>query len=547
MRQKRWKRDPANMGRRRYTHSTRAMQQKNATVLRKRPVRARRPDARGLSPEPAGGLMPVCMTDATERRPAPAPSTQPHLTRRAAMAATSAAMLLAPAGLRHGASAQGTAATSASEPPARRLVAAPTALRLRPAPSNPTAVWAFDGAVPGPVLRVRQGESLRIELENRTPAPLSLHWHGVRGAAAMDGVGGFSQPPVAPGERFDYRLTPPDAGTFLYRPLVIGGSSEPAGRGLTGMLIVEEKSPPVVDLDLPVLVADWLLGDDNAMAAFPSGQQHAAAGRLGSWITSNGAAPPLRLAGAPGARVRLRLANGCNARITRLRFDGAKVFVAAVDGQPTDAFEPVRAQLPFPPGSRYDIMLDMPEEPGEAVTVMALSGPGVPLVRLVAEGQKRRPAHDPLAGLALNPTLPAAVRLQDARRIAMLIEGGARVTPESRLDLSGVDPERPWRINGATGDAKAPPLFSVRRGTPVVIAIDNRTAFAQPMHVHGHVFRLLHPLDDGWEPYFLDTLQVPEGRRLHIAFIAENPGRWLISSSVLERFDRGLWSWFEVT
>jgi len=81
----------------------------------------------------------------------------------------------------------------------------------------------------------------------------------------------------------------------------------------------------------------------------------------------------------------------------------------------------------------------------------------------------------------------------------------------------------------------------------VVIAIDNRTAFAQPMHVHGHVFRLLHPLDDGWEPYFLDTLQVPEGRRLHIAFIAENPGRWLISSSVLERFDRGLWSWFEVT
>jgi hypothetical protein len=42
-------------------------------------------------------------------------------------------------------------------------------------------------------------------------------------------------------------------------------------------------------------------------------------------------------------------------------------------------------------------------------------------------------------------------------------------------------------------------------------------------------------------------VQIPEGKRLHIAFIADNPGRWLISSTVLERFDRGLWSWFEVT
>ena len=79
------------------------------------------------------------------------------------------------------------------------------------------------------------------------------------------------------------------------------------------------------------------------------------------------------------------------------------------------------------------------------------------------------------------------------------------------------------------------------------MAIDNRTAFVQPIHVHGHSFRLLHPLDDGWESYFLDTVQIPERKKLHIAFIADNPGRWLISSTVLERFDLGLWSWFEVT
>ena len=97
------------------------------------------------------------------------------------------------------------------------------------------------------------------------------------------------------------------------------------------------------------------------------------------------------------------------------------------------------------------------------------------------------------------------------------------------------------------GSKEGKPLFSVKRGTPIVMAIDNRTAFVQPMHVHGHAFRLLHPLDDGWENYFLDTVQIPEQRRLLVAFIADNPGRWLVSSTVLERFDLGLWGWFEVT
>jgi hypothetical protein len=56
----------------------------------------------------------------------------------------------------------------------------------------------------------------------------------------------------------------------------------------------------------------------------------------------------------------------------------------------------------------------------------------------------------------------------------------------------------------------------------------------------------LHPYDDGWDPYFLDTLLVPEYRTVRIAFVAANPGKWLIASTNLERFDAGLWTWFEV-
>lgn len=480
------------------------------------------------------------------RTPRPAPATLAP-TRRLVMIGLGAAATLAATDPSRAQGKPLAPAATGPSPEARRLVAGPAKSRLRPAPAGETDVWGIDGGVPGPILRIKHGETLRLTLENQTAAPLSLHWQGLRGEAAMDGVGGFSQPPIAPGDSFEYRLTPPDPGTFLYRPLVIEGSSEPAGRGLCGLLIVEEQAAPVVDLDLPLLISDWLLDDAHKVQPFvAAAPESAAAGRLGSWITVNGAPPPHRIAVRPGSRLRLRLANACNARIMRLRFDGLQAHVVAVDSQPTDTFEPVRAQLPFAPGTRYDLIVDMPNEAGASASISALIGPGVPLLRLVAEGAPKAAATAP-ASLKPNPSLPAAVRLQDARRAEIVIEGGARITPDLKLDLAGLDLARPWQLNGATGSAESKPLFSVKRGAPVVLAVDNRTAFIQPLHVHGHAFRLLHPLDDGWEPYFLDTVQIPEGRKLHIAFIADNPGRWLISSTVLERFDRGLWTWFEVT
>lgn len=494
--------------------------------------------------------MPLAMTDRSRNRPPQPQPASAQPTRRGALLGLGAATLALAETARAQQSAapatgQGNPATA--KPAARMFVAAPAKARLRPPPAAESEVWAFDGTTPAPVLKARLGEELRLLVENRTTSPLALHWHGLRGPAEMDGVGGFSQPPIAPGGSFEYRFTPPDSGSYLYRPLVVGGASEPADRGLSGFLIVEEPSPPPVDLDLPALIDDWLIGEDQAIRPFDArAPENAAAGRLGSWLTVNGKAPPQRIAVAPGSRVRVRLANTANARITRLRFDGMKPFVIAVDSQPTENFEPVRGQLPFPPGTRYDLIFDMPEEAGATAMVTALIGPGVPLLRFVAEGQKKaQPA--PIAMLKPNPALPAAVRLQDAQRSEIVITGGAKPAPDARLDVAGLDLGRPWALNGGIGAADGKPLFSVKRGAPVVIGIDNRTAFPQPLHVHGHSFRLLHPLDDGWEPYFLDTVQIPEGRKLHIAFIADNPGRWLISSTILERFDLGLWTWFEVT
>ncbi|MBB5758747.1 FtsP/CotA-like multicopper oxidase with cupredoxin domain [Methylorubrum rhodinum] len=443
-----------------------------------------------------------------------------------------------------------TPAPEAKPAEAKTLKAAPAQARLKPEPAPETAVWRLGTETAPPVLRIKLGEAVRLRVENATDKPLALHWHGVRNRNAMDGVGGVTQEPIAPGQDFTYEFTPPDAGTFLIRPLVVGGASEPAGRGLGGLLVVEETTPPPVDQDVSLLLQDWRLDETGALLPFGQVAFAAAAGRLGNAVTLNGTVIPLALAGRPGSRVRLRLANACNARAIRIRFDGLKVYVAAVDGQPADTFEPLKATLPFAPGTRYDLLLDLPKEAGPAGTITALVGQGLPLATLNVAGEAVGPAaRGPIASIPENKRLPSEIRLQSAFRRDLLVTGGVkpdRTKPGAETPYAG-DPQKIWQINGASGAAGVGPLFTVKRGQVVVLTIRNDTGFPQILHLHGHVFRLLHLLDDGWEPYWLDTVQIPEGRHAQIAFLADNPGRWLLSSTVLERFDTGLWTSFEVS
>jgi FtsP/CotA-like multicopper oxidase with cupredoxin domain len=417
--------------------------------------------------------------------------------------------------------------------PVQEFTAAPNKLRLRPDAGAEVEAWTFNGSL-STVMRIKQGAELRLKLRNDVTLPLSLHFHGVRGPNAMDGVGGLTQEPVAPGRSYEYRFTPVDSGTFLIRPCVLGGSAELQERGLSGLMIVEETNPPQVDQDLALLIDDWRLNDDGSLAPFEKFAEAAPAGRLGSWLSVNGKAAPQKLEAPPGGRLRLRLANACNARAMRLRFDGLKAYVIAIDGQPTSTFEPLRASLPFAPGTRYDLLVDLAPEVGTTGAVMALVGDGLPLLEIATAGEKRPPLPA-VAPLPANTKLPETIKLQNATRKDVVIKGDPKV------------PNAPWAINGTAGKPNGAPLVKVKRGTPVVLTLTNQTGFMQPLHLHGHSVRLLHALDDGWEPYWLDTVQVPENKTVRIAFVADNPGRWLLASTVLERFDAGLWTWIEVT
>jgi FtsP/CotA-like multicopper oxidase with cupredoxin domain len=444
----------------------------------------------------------------------------------------------------------GAAAQHAAEPLVLR--ASPIKKKLKADAAQEADLWAFNGEVPGPILRLRKGETRVIRLVNDLQVPTSLHIHGLRHDNSMDGVAGLTQTPVLPGQSFEYRITPRDSGVFLYMPYVPGKASEPVERGLHGLLIVDEADPQPVDHDIGLVLDDWRLQPDSALEpSFRSAADLGRLGRLGNMLTVNGKPTPDAFSVRPGSRVRLRIAGAMTARVLGMRFDNmVKATVIAIDGQPCEAFDPLKRLVVVAPGSRYEVILDCPAEAGKTVTIGVQLGDGMPVLNLVTAGEPL-PAKPPVRDLPPNPELPLGIRLQDARRAELTIAGGVsaqEATAEAAaLATRFPDPSAIFTLNhGFPSGIGGKPLFSVRKGQIAVVAITNRTAWPQVITTHGHVFRVLHALDDGWEPFFLDTVVVPENRTVRIALLADLPGKWLIRSANLDHADAGVLTWFEV-
>lgn len=414
-------------------------------------------------------------------------------------------------------------------------------IRLVSTPARETEVWGYDGQVPGPLLRLKKGAELKVRLVNRLDQPVTVSWQGVRGPNAMDGVAGLTQAPVKPGESFEARFTPRDSGIFWYHSHVWPHTAEQVARGLYGVLIVDELEPPPADEEALLVVDDWSLDAQSQIeGGFGDVEQAGQGGRIGPLVTVNSSPAPRVSKMRPGSRVRVRLLNACHARILTLTFAGAHPQVQAIDGQPCEIFEPVRQTLPLGPGARFDVMLDLPSETGKEVRLVSRreGEPDQPLLVVTTEGAPRKP-REPVAGLPANPALPAAIPLERALKMDVVIDGGIKAGP---------DPAKLWTINGVASDGfSGKPLFKVKRGDAVSLAFVNKSAFPQQMQVRGHALRLLHDLDDGWEPYWRDAVLVAPGRTKHVAFVADNPGKWAIESLFLERQVTGLAAWFEVT
>ena len=416
------------------------------------------------------------------------------------------------------------ATSFAAPPPARRLTAAPSAQALAPPPAQPTPLLAYEGSVPGPLIRLKHGEELALGFANRLDAPTTLSFPGLRIANGFAGIAGLTQAAIAPGGEAEIRFTPPDAGFNLYLPDAGAATARQLASGLFGPIVVEEPAPPEVDLEAVVVLADWRLDE--------TGRWRDDSGSAGTLVTAGASVAPQRFTAPPGARVRLRLANAAATRAMMIVVTGAAPQIVAVDGQPSASFAPLRNAFPIGPGARFELIFDMTDAAvAFSLRDDAASGPDRPLAVFDSVGAAK-PTRAEIAGLPANPLLPTEIDLARARRF--------------ELTLSAADGAA-LAINGETlNDWSAKPQFAVRRGAAVTLALVNATPTTQTMRLGGHVARLLHALDDGWEPYWRDIFLIPPGKTVRLAFVADNPGKWPIASATPASRAAGLSGWFNV-
>ncbi len=429
--------------------------------------------------------------------------------------------------------------------------------RIRAAPGNAhllgsehpkTKVWAYNGSVPGPEIRVRQGDRLRVLVENKLGEQTTTHWHGLRVPNSMDGVPHLTQKPIEPGEAFQYEFDVPDAGTYWYHPHQRG--FEQVGRGLYGALIVEERVPIRVDRDVTWILDDWrLLSNAQISGDFGNFHDINHGGRVGNTATVNGV-PPRNFQVRAGERIRLRLINAANARIFGLEFEGHRPKIIAYDGQPVKPHDTPNDRVVLGPAMRVDIVLDMTGKPGDrfSVTDTFYKGLEFGLMKFLYEKEPLRQSllDTPIALPANTMPEPDLVRpkrldmvfgggMMGAMNMAMM--GGRRVGMREMMH-SG----KAWTINGvaATGHV-LDPIVVLKHGRSYVLALNNDTAWHHPIHLHGHSFRVIsrngRPTSHNeWQ----DTVLMAPRERVEIAFVADNRGNWMFHCHVLEHMAGGM-------
>jgi FtsP/CotA-like multicopper oxidase with cupredoxin domain len=410
------------------------------------------------------------------------------------------------------------------------------------APGKVVKAMAYNGQIPGPEIRLNEGERVRIVLTNALAEPTTIHWHGVDVPNPMDGVPGVTQRPVQPGDTFVYEFEARPAGTRWYHTHF--QEHRQLDLGLSAPLIIEPAAPDPFpfDREYTLVLDDWATGSGRPLAS----TQEGTAGRRGGMggmmgrggmgrmmggdahlydtMTINGkaypATEPLRV--RQGERVRLRLINASAEHTHVIRLAGHTLQVTHTDGNPL--LQPVAVDaVPIAPSERYDVQFaaDRPGawflacvEPGHA-----RAGEQALVVYEGYEEARPEPPVEGVTGLSLwhygsgrgRDVLPPAWGSEHVHELTL--SGG----------MMGSDL---WTINGKPYPHTDP--LRLRRGDRALVQLRNMSMEAHPMHLHGQSFKVLAVNGRRLpQPIVKDSVDVePHMGSVTIAFTAHNPGDW---------------------
>jgi FtsP/CotA-like multicopper oxidase with cupredoxin domain len=395
--------------------------------------------------------------------------------------------------------------------------------------------WTYNGQVPGPEVRVKEGEIIRVVLRNYLPEGTTIHWHGIPLPNAMDGVPRITQPAVKPGESFVYEFEAKPAGSFIYH----SHAKYQLDQGLYGPLIIEaSRSNESYDREYTLMLEDWVMRDGGGVARTrrrpAMGGMHGMMHR-GRNIRSdvepllepiydgyavNGkiypAVDPVRV--KKGDKVKLRLINPSSATIYYLRLAGHTLTITHTDGNPIQPVETDIVRIGM--GERYDVMF-VADNPGHWILAAAEQGFGEGQLRIpvIYKGlqQKKvvRPSYDSRARFVTYRDFEAA------RPLNLESAGAERFYNQI---LSGGMHSPYWTINGRVyPDAGN---LTVRQGERIRLRYRNHSMMPHPMHLHGHFFRIVNPALPRERWVLKDTIVVEHMERIDVEFEADNPGNW---------------------
>jgi len=428
------------------------------------------------------------------------------------------------------------------------LEAAPARVRIG---ARTAHVQAFNGSLPGPTLRVRPGDTLRVAMTNGLEAPTNLHVHGLHVSPEDNGDNPFVS--IAPGDSFDYDFSLPDdhpPGTYWYHPHRHGHVADQLAAGLYGAIVVKDPDPVPVARERVLVVSDLTLDDSGNLAEVSPPQRMM--GREGETVLVNGQVRP-RAGAAPGERELWRVVNACPARYLRLTLDGQKLRLLGRDVGRLP--EPVElTEVTLAPGNRVELLVDTregastltaaPVDRGSMDGMMGGAMPGdgpgtdepIELLTLEVTGDRAADAGPVPPGPVLRDLREEPVAARRTLDFAMGMGMGGMMG-----GMRGPGQMMSFTIDGRPFDAERTDQ-RVRVGTVEEWTLTNSSPMDHPMHLH--VWPMQVVTEAGREvaaPRWLDVVNVPAFGEVTVRVAFDDfAGRTVYHCHILDHEDLGM-------
>ena len=405
--------------------------------------------------------------------------------------------------------------------------------RVEIADGHSVEAYTYSGFSPGPVIRAKVGDTLRVHFSNQLPEPTTIHWHGLEVPADQDGAG-HAGSEIAPGASFDYEFTLPHAGTYWYHPHV--NSAAQVWQGLYGALIVEESEPRQLGEELTLVLHDVGLDDQTGelLPAASHGDLGRFFGHEGYTLLVNGRVyPTLRV--FPGSTLRLRVINASISRYYKLALDGHQLLQIAGDSGLLERSQR-RDDVVLVPGERAELVVTVQAAAGTSLRLRAL-----PQDRFLCGGAGYCSDEQPLLAMEVVEGQGRTLSVPELFTSIAAIDTSSAFARELVLEEASADGQVALAINGHVHGREGL-VLSAKVGATELWTVKNTTDYDHPFHLHGFRFQLTE--QNGHAPevrQWKDTANVPARGQIRLAVhFDDRPGMWMFHCHILDHADLGM-------